>query len=81
MYLIVDCGPLSNPENGVVTFSSTQAGSTARYSCNSGFILRGNQVRVCQANGVWSGQDPVCIRNGELDVFCYVLSIISPCSS
>ena len=39
----------------------------ANYTCNAGFSLMGNTVRICvdandQANtdGVWNGTDPVC---------------------
>ena len=36
-----DCGPLTNPENGLVFVSVTILGSTAHYSCNAGFVLIG----------------------------------------
>lgn len=59
----VDCGPLPNIPNGEVNISpDTQFGSTAQYSCNSGFVLVGKAQRFCQANGQWSGQAPTCIR-------------------
>ena len=33
----------------------------ARYGCNEGFTLSGSQSRTCQADGTWSGTDPVCV--------------------
>ncbi|XP_052808433.1 E-selectin-like isoform X2 [Mya arenaria] len=56
----VDCGSLSNPANGQVSFLATTEGSTATYSCNSGFMLVGDSTRTCEASGVWNGSEPTC---------------------
>lgn len=56
----VDCGNLDNPQNGQVRLSGTVLGSTATYSCNSGFRLVGKNRRVCQPSGEWSGEAPTC---------------------
>ena len=56
----IDCGRLSSPENGAVTFRSTTFGSRADYSCNDGFLLLGLSSRMCMENGSWSGEAPVC---------------------
>ncbi len=58
----VDCGRLRDPRYGDVDFSTTTFESKATYSCNKGFILVGVKTRVCQANGKWSGDMPVCKR-------------------
>ena len=55
----VNCGPLSDPTNGLVTVTDTFLGSIANYSCNSGYGLVGDVTGVCQANGNWS-EGPVC---------------------
>ena len=40
----------------------------ATYTCEAGFYLESNEVRVCMdddrmdAIGVWSGQEPSCVR-------------------
>ena len=34
--------------------------ATAKYTCNTGFVLHGVEVRECQSDGVWSGSEPVC---------------------
>ena len=35
--------------------------SMAQYGCDEGFTLSGSQSRTCQADGTWSGADPVCV--------------------
>ena len=54
------CTVLKNPDNGVVLFESTNVGSTAQYVCNDGFLVSGDEVRMCEARGMWSGSEPVC---------------------
>ena len=61
LYIAVDCGTLTNPANGQVTYTAgTLFGQTATYSCDSGYNLVGVSVRTCQATGVWSGSVPTC---------------------
>ena len=70
---VVDCDPLTNPDNGTVdTSQGTTLDQVATYSCNSGYVLVGNmtrtcqvgnctcQVDTCQVDGVWSGTEPFC---------------------
>ena len=58
---VIDCGSLSDPKNGDIKISRTTFGGKAVYSCDEGHILtHGNRVRVCQANGQWSGTAPIC---------------------
>ncbi|XP_064397067.1 CUB and sushi domain-containing protein 1-like isoform X5 [Halichondria panicea] len=56
----IDCGPLTDPGNGLVMVSTTIFMSTAAYSCNSGYTLEGDISRTCQFNGSWSGAEPAC---------------------
>ena len=58
----IDCGTLSPPTNGSVSYSnSTTEGSVATYSCDSGYTLTGDDTeRTCQADGTWSGSEPTC---------------------
>jgi len=35
-------------------------GAKLRYTCNDGFTLIGLAERVCQGDGYWSGEAPVC---------------------
>ena len=59
-FTAIDCGSLSHPENGLVTFVSTTLGSRADYSCNTGFVLMGISFRMCELDGSWSGEAPEC---------------------
>ena len=56
----VDCGTLIDPDNGEVLVSSTTYTSVATYSCNTGYILEGENTRTCQESGLWSGSEPSC---------------------
>ena len=56
----MNCGPLPDPANGQVSFSGTTFEHTVTYSCNTGYNLKGDSTRTCQATGVWSGSVPTC---------------------
>ena len=87
----VDCGPLTNPDNGQVdTPQGTTFNQVATYSCNNGYLLVGNMTRVCQVDGRWSGTDPFC-RNRKFyncltykSVYCNnrlcVFSLVALCT-
>lgn len=55
------CPPLVAPENGDVSVPSREVGSTATYTCNTGFFLSGLRRRSCQTDGSWFGDVPSCI--------------------
>ena len=57
---LVDCGTLTTPVQGTVSLTATTVGSVAVYACNLGFTLSGDATRICQATGMWSGQQPTC---------------------
>ncbi len=56
----IECGSLSDIEDGRVIIASRTVGSTARYICNPGFELVGEETRTCQSDGDWSGVEPYC---------------------
>lgn len=58
----VDCGPLPDPESGMVMLMGTTEGSKALYTCKFGFMLSRNMSRTCQSDGQWSGEAPTCKR-------------------
>ena len=59
-FALVDCGSLSDPANGLVTVTTTTLGSTANYSCSPKYQIGSYPLRICQANGNWSGNVPSC---------------------
>ena len=54
------CSELFSPTNGKVTWTGLTNGSTATYTCGSGYQLIGVETRTCLSSGVWSGQEPIC---------------------
>ena len=34
--------------------------SMATHDCAAGFALVGDDIRICQENSTWSGEDPKC---------------------
>lgn len=73
---IIDCGELDDPANGMVMTMGTTEGSMAVYTCETGFFLEGGMSRRCQANGAWSGNEPICSRKLKclypLILYCFV---------
>ena len=51
--------------NGMVCYSTTEAGSEAIYVCSDGFHQDSAATRVCQSDGVWNGSLPQCLPNLE----------------
>ena len=50
-----------DPDNGRVDYETT-LGSTATYTCNTGYQLDGDSTRTCQSDETWSGSAPTCTR-------------------
>lgn len=63
--IVIDCGPLEDPADGVVQFSTTTIGSGATYDCFGGFTLVGEATRTCIEPGVWSDKAPTCVRKWQ----------------
>ena len=56
----IECDVLKSPTNGHVTVGKRIIGSIALYSCAVGFVINGDDRRVCQSDGQWSGKEPFC---------------------
>ena len=70
---VVDCGPLSNPEKGLVdTSSGTTYNSVAFYTCIEGYVLVGESERRCGSDGLWTPTAPSCVRKSlyTMDIVC-----------
>ena len=76
IHTAIECEPLPVIANGVITYTPDRVpnynlGTTATYSCNTGFSLdlsAGSETRTCvddgdnDAEGVFTGQAPTCVR-------------------
>ena len=79
---VIDCGGLTDPEGGQVTFTpgvvaTTDTGldAVATYTCNSsaGYMLFDtglSPTRTCQDSGLWSGEPALCTRT-LAQSYCY----------
>ncbi|XP_064405955.1 sushi, von Willebrand factor type A, EGF and pentraxin domain-containing protein 1-like isoform X2 [Halichondria panicea] len=51
---------LRAPRNGDMTVSDYFVDGTAKFACNVGFEIVGSGQIICEADGLWSQQPPVC---------------------
>ena len=68
-HAVVDCGSLNSPPNGRVRFEPTMTttfNSRAIYSCDPGYSRSGSSLRICEDNGEWSGNAPICLGMRQL---------------
>ncbi|KAM4836887.1 CUB and sushi domain-containing protein 1 [Thomomys bottae] len=59
--LPVFCGDPGTPAEGKISGKSFTYKSEVFFQCKSPFVLVGSSRRVCQADGTWSGIQPICI--------------------
>ncbi|XP_005993601.1 fibulin-7 [Latimeria chalumnae] len=57
---IVTCPLVDAPVNGRKFGTKLFVDHEVHFTCNSGFLLIGPSTRVCQENGSWTGDNPVC---------------------
>ena len=81
--VILECPSLDVPTNGAIVYASDttpdfEFGTTATYSCMSGYGLSGGDVvRTCGCNGGcpivggWSGTAPTCEGRQHSSMFIY----------
>ena len=68
--LVVDCKEPDSPSNGYGDYTATTEGSTVVYSCDPGFVLCGDENRICLSTGIWSGSVPDCISEWYDHQYC-----------
>lgn len=62
---VIVCPVLPSPINGTVTLPEVRTpGSVAMYICSDGFLITGDDERVCNDSGMWNGTEPACIALG-----------------
>lgn len=54
------CSTLTAPLYGQVSVKALTPDSCANYTCNEGFTLIGDHIRVCLHSGEWTGNTPTC---------------------
>ncbi|KAF7244662.1 Sushi, von Willebrand factor type A, EGF and pentraxin domain-containing protein 1 [Varanus komodoensis] len=54
------CGNPQAPNHGTVVGNTYSYKDTILYKCDSGYELKGDAERICQADKQWSGASPVC---------------------
>uniref|UniRef100_A0AAQ5ZW41 CUB and Sushi multiple domains 1 n=1 Tax=Amphiprion ocellaris TaxID=80972 RepID=A0AAQ5ZW41_AMPOC len=59
--LPVLCGDPGSPGGGFREGNIFSYRSEVRFYCHAPYLLVGSASRVCQADGIWSGQQPACI--------------------
>jgi len=72
---LVQCLPLTNPNNGMITCSLGDDmihsyEDTCSFTCNTGYELTGSDTRICQSDGNWSGNMTMCER-GKMSLYVY----------
>ena len=73
---VVFCSPLSNIENGNITYTTPLddggyiVDTLAQFYCDSGyrFSVSSAQSRRCERSGHWSGQTPTCIEGIDSNI-------------
>lgn len=72
---VVTCPSLERPPNGDVELpNGVEYQSRAFYNCSTGYRLTaGDLTRTCGAEGAWSGSEPVC--TGEYNMQLNKLAI------
>ncbi|KAI8514528.1 Epidermal growth factor-binding protein type B, partial [Branchiostoma belcheri] len=65
----VSCPALEHPENGHRFGTEVTYNKVVKFSCSTGYIVRGSAERTCGADGTWSGEEASCavINCGEPD--------------
>ena len=70
------CDELPDLGNGNITVTGQTEGSDATYTCNDGYQLTGgNSIRTCVDTGMWSGQEPTCLRMKNPFIMCIHLQV------
>jgi hypothetical protein len=59
--VVANCPALPGPTGGMVLAPTLTFGSTATYSCGTGYTLTGTATSLCQNDGTWSGTVPTCV--------------------
>jgi hypothetical protein len=62
------CSPPPPVSHGGFEPSDFAVGNTIHYYCEKGYVLKGDSTRLCEAEGYWTGDEPICDRKYMLCV-------------
>ena len=79
VFLAIDCHTPDTPHNGLIHFQATTLNEKVVHSCKAGYLLIGASFRACQANGLWSGSSPLCVRKLNCMLVCVVCVCVCVC--
>ena len=76
----ITCPGLPSPTNGTRLGCSGNAtefyDTVCQFECNNGYVGSGSQIRRCQENRTWSGEEFVCQSTSHiLGIVCFDLSV------
>ncbi|XP_008426204.1 sushi, von Willebrand factor type A, EGF and pentraxin domain-containing protein 1 isoform X1 [Poecilia reticulata] len=57
----VRCSKPESIDRGYVRGTNYSFGAVVAYSCETGYLIRGEKRRICKANGEWGGNLPTCV--------------------
>lgn len=68
LFLEIDCGPLGPLHNGWIENieAGTGFGASVIFRCEKNMTMLGNASSVCQQNGTWTHQQPLCLGNARI---------------
>lgn len=74
------CQEIQAPFFGKIDCEGFTVGKKCSFSCNEGYHIDNDVIRVCQSHGKWSNNQPKCVRKSSnflLDIAHYhVLTVI-----
>ena len=76
IYIALLCGDPGVPGNGRKTITTHTIGSEVLFTCEPGYSLVGNNVRICQPDQTWSGSIPLCVSEYILNCFVLYLTLL-----
>lgn len=71
MFVVGRCVDVGTVKNGARQGSDFSYGKSVSFTCNNGYALVGSNQRLCQQSGLWSAEQPRCVRKCEHVLFCF----------
>ena len=71
--IVVLCSALNDLKNGVINCIIGNDGvlsyeDTCSFTCHTGYVLTGSNIRVCQSNRTWNGDEATCVQGYNFSV-------------